>query len=188
MIDTIINGLDKFNGSLTKATGLLATILLIIMTGIVTLHVIMRYCFDYSFVWTEETARYLMVWMAFLFFPTGHKKGMNVSVEFMVSWWAHTKAGILLRLLIEAALLVLLLFAVKLSFSMMDRGEHTLSQALQIPMIWIYAVLPVCFALTSLCSIESLLRLVRALFFGGPLLHASMDDDDPEGELEARCE
>jgi len=187
MIDTIIGVLDRFNGAVTRASGLLATALLMVMTGIVTLHVIMRYCFGYSFVWTEETARYLMVWMAFLFFPTGHKKGMNVSVEFMVSWWAHTKGGILLRLVIEAALLVLLLFAVKLSFSMMGRGEHTLSQALQIPMIWIYAVLPVCFILTALCSVESLLRLTRALLFGGPLLHASMDDED-DVELKARCE
>ena len=46
----------------------------------------------------EEIARDLMVWMTFLFFPTGHKKGMNIAVEFAVARWADTLPGKLLKL------------------------------------------------------------------------------------------
>lgn len=175
MLGTTITVLDRVNTATTAWTGKLATVALMVMTAIVTIHVLTRYGFNYSFVWTEETARFLMVWMTFLFFPTGHKRGMNVAVEFLVSPWRSSKVGVLLRIVIEAALLFLLLVCLKLSFAMMGRGEHTMSQALQIPMIWIYAVMPVSFVLTGLCSLEALLRLVSELVHGAPQTQAAHD-------------
>lgn len=164
MLHTLVSGLDRFNTITTETAGKLATVALAIMTTIVTIHVVMRYGFNYSFEWTEEVARDLMVWMTFLYFPTGHKKGMNIAVEFAVSPWAHTLAGKLLKLALELLAIVVLVMCFKLSLSLVTRGMGTSSQALQVTMGYVYLVVPVCFAITFLCAMENTLRILANLF------------------------
>jgi TRAP-type C4-dicarboxylate transport system permease small subunit len=163
MLSTLVVGLDRFNTITTSIAGKIATLALVIMTTIVTIHVITRYGFNYSFVWTEEIARILMVWMTFLYFPTGHKKGMNIAVEFAVHPWAHTLAGKLLKLALEVLAIVVLLVCFKLSLAMVGRGMHTSSQALQMTLGYVYMVVPVCFAITLLCAVENMLRILATL-------------------------
>ncbi|SKA34654.1 TRAP transporter small permease [Consotaella salsifontis] len=163
MFRKLIIGLDWFNTIATKAAGWLATVLLMVMTTVVTIHVICRYGFGYSFVWTEEVARYLMVWMTFLFFPLGHKRGMNVAVDFLVVAFRNTKAGIALRLVLEIMVVVLAVFCVKISLGMIGRGMSTMTQALQVPVGLIYLVLPLSFGLTFLCAVEKVLELSARL-------------------------
>ena len=176
MLASFITGLDRFNSMTTALAGRLATFALVIMTTIVTIHVFMRYGFNYSFHWTEEVARDLMVWMTFLYFPMGHKRGMNIAVEFAVSPWANTPAGKVLKLLIELLSLTVLCVCLWLSFGLVERGMGTSSQALQVTMGYVYMVVPVCFALTILCSVEHLLRLAMAvagLTVPPPVLHGA---------------
>lgn len=163
MLHGLITGLDRFNTLTTSIAGKIATIALVVMTSIVTVHVVMRYGFNYSFEWTEEVARDLMVWMTFLFFPTGHKKGMNIAVEFAVSPWANTLAGKILKLLLEVLAIVVLIMCFKLSLGLVSRGMGTSSQALQVTMGYVYLVVPVCFSITFLCAVENLLRIVANL-------------------------
>jgi TRAP-type C4-dicarboxylate transport system permease small subunit len=160
---SFITVLDRFNKVTTDTAGKVATFALAVMTVLVSVHVVMRYGFNYSFVWTEEVARILMVWMTFLYFPTGHKKGMNIAVEFLVSPWAHTTAGKLLKIALELLAIVVLLTCLKLSFGLVERGLSTFSQALPITLGWIYLVVPVSFAMTLLCAFENLLRLLANL-------------------------
>ncbi len=162
MLKSLVVGLDRFNTMTTELAGKVATIALAIMTTVVTIHVVMRYGFNYSFHWTEEVARNLMVWMTFLYFPTGHKKGMNIAVEFAVTPWVHTTAGKILKILIEILSLFVLSVCLWLSFGLVERGMGTSSQALQITMGYIYLVVPVCFGVTILCALENLLRLLAA--------------------------
>lgn len=162
MLKSLIGGLDRFNTLTTELAGKVATIALVIMTTVVTIHVFMRYGFNYSFHWTEEVARNLMVWMTFLYFPTGHKKGMNIAVEFAVTPWVQTAAGQILKILIEILSLFVLCACLWLSFGLVERGMGTSSQALQITMGYIYLVVPVCFGVTILCALENLLRLLAA--------------------------
>jgi len=163
MLKSLIGGLDRFNSLTTGLAGKVATLALVIMTTVVTIHVVMRYGFNYSFHWTEEVARNLMVWMTFLFFPTGHKKGMNIAVEFAVTPWAKTTAGKVLKILIEILSLFVLFVCFWLSLGLIERGMGTSSQALQITMGYIYLVVPICFGITILCAFENLLRFVADL-------------------------
>ena len=164
MLQMLVIALDRFNTLTTSIAGKLATLALTVMTAIVTVHVVMRYGFNYSFEWTEEVARDLMVWMTFLYFPTGHKKGMNIAVEFAVSPWAHTLVGKLLKLALELLAIVVLVVCFKLSLALVSRGMGTSSQALQVTMGYVYLVVPACFAITFLCAVENALRLLANLF------------------------
>lgn len=164
MLKYLINTLDRINNFMSRICNICATTLLMLMLIIVVAHIFSRYLLSYSFSWTEESARYMMVWVAFLLFPTGHKKGLNVNVEFAVAWLMERKIGIVLRLILEVFIIILLFYCIKLSSDMIQRGAHTYSLALRMPMSWVYYVLPISFILTALCSVENILRLLSKLF------------------------
>jgi TRAP-type mannitol/chloroaromatic compound transport system permease small subunit len=76
-----------------------------IMTVIIILQVFMRYLFLYSLSWSEEVARYLMIWVSFLGASLALKYGFHIGVEFVINrvpekmrGWANlmAKLGMLL--------------------------------------------------------------------------------------------
>ncbi len=79
-----------------------------VMTVIIILQVFMRYLFLYSLSWSEEVARYLMIWVSFLGASLALKYGFHIGVEFVINripekmrGWVNlvAKLGILLFLI-----------------------------------------------------------------------------------------
>ncbi|CAH1044407.1 TRAP transporter small permease [Halomonas sp. TD01] len=163
--------LDRFNGISTRWAGYAATLLLATMLGIMVTHVFFRYVLNDSFGWTEELARYMMVWMAFLFFPAAHRQGLNASLEIATNWFKNSSPWRLLQLLLEICVLAVLIWCMKLGFERVERGATSVSLSLGISMSYIYLVLPLSFALTSLSSLERVLRLSYGLFAPNALLY-----------------
>lgn len=60
-------------------------VMVAIMTITIIIQVFLRYLFLYSLSWSEEVARYLMIWVAFLGASLALKKGFHIGVEFVVS-------------------------------------------------------------------------------------------------------
>ena len=160
---TLVSLLDRLNRQTTRWAGYTATLLLAAMLVVMIVHVIYRYALGNSFGWTEELSRYMMVWMAFLFFPAAHKKGLNVSLDLCTDFFRGSRPWLLLQVLIEAAILATLIWCIQLGFDRIERGATTHSLSLGIPMAQVYYVLPISFALTALCSLERLLRATLSL-------------------------
>jgi TRAP-type C4-dicarboxylate transport system permease small subunit len=55
------------------------------MTVIIILQVFLRYLFLFSLSWSEEVARYLMIWASFLGASLAVKYGLHIGVEFVVN-------------------------------------------------------------------------------------------------------
>ena len=79
-----------------------------VMTVIIINQVFMRYLFLYSLSWSEEVARYLMIWVSFLGASLALKYGFHIGVEFIMNripekirGWVHlvAKIGILIFLI-----------------------------------------------------------------------------------------
>ena len=79
-----------------------------VMTVIIILQVFMRYLFLYSLSWSEEVARYLMIWVSFLGASLALKYGFHIGVEFVtnripgkIRGWVNltAKFGVLLFLI-----------------------------------------------------------------------------------------
>jgi TRAP-type C4-dicarboxylate transport system permease small subunit len=56
-----------------------------VMTVIIINQVFMRYLFLYSLSWSEEVARYLMIWVSFLGASLALKYGFHIGVEFVIN-------------------------------------------------------------------------------------------------------
>jgi C4-dicarboxylate transporter DctQ subunit len=56
-----------------------------VMTIIIILQVLLRYVFLYSLSWSEEVARYLMIWASFLGAGLAVKYGLHIGVEYVIN-------------------------------------------------------------------------------------------------------
>lgn len=65
-------------------SAVVAVFLLIVNVGDIVLGIVMRYIFAQSIIWTEEVARYSLVWMAMLGAAGACARGDQMAVDFLV--------------------------------------------------------------------------------------------------------
>jgi TRAP-type C4-dicarboxylate transport system permease small subunit len=76
-----------FCRNLEFVSAAVAVFLLIVNVGDIVLGVVMRYCFAQSIIWTEEVARYSLVWLAMLGAAGACARGDQMAVDFLVPYF-----------------------------------------------------------------------------------------------------
>jgi TRAP-type C4-dicarboxylate transport system permease small subunit len=117
-----------------------------ILTGAMFLliftQVLLRYVFLKPLSWSEEAARYLMIWIICMAASEAYARGEHVGVLFLQNSIAPNKQK-WLKVFIHGAvsilMAVIIYFGFDLSFSLSDQK----SPALDLPMTWSYLALPV---------------------------------------------
>lgn len=136
MLTTFRNLLDRF--ILTFCS--FALVLLVVT---VTWQVFSRYVLNDPSSWTDELSRYTMVWLgllgaSYLFGAKGH-----LAIT-LLETHLHGKWNTLLQLLINALSLAFVSLAMlKGGWALMSKTTQQLSPALQLPMSYVYAILPI---------------------------------------------
>ena len=85
----------------------IAWIALGLMTLIILYQVIMRYVFDAAPNWTEEGARFLMLWMTGLIAPSAYRWGGFVAIDMLIRLLPRLISGLLALALLGLSLLIL---------------------------------------------------------------------------------
>jgi TRAP-type C4-dicarboxylate transport system permease small subunit len=112
-----------------KAVCYTLTVMMAVMTITIIIQVFLRYIFSYSLSWSEEVARYLMIWVAFLGGSLALKKGLHLGVELVVSRLHQgVKRWVLLfsQLLIFLFLLSLTIGGTTLTWAVRDQSSPAL--------------------------------------------------------------
>ena len=89
---------------LNRAT---VVLMMMLMAALVFANVVSRYLFAHSVNWSEEVARYLMVWITFLGAGLAMREGQHVAIEYvqgllpprLLPWWRGAVALIILAFL-----------------------------------------------------------------------------------------
>jgi len=117
-------------------------VMMAVMTVIIIVQVFLRYLFSFSLSCSEEVARYLMIWVAFLGASLALKKGLHIGVELVISRIGQ-KLKKWILLVSQASLLIFLLYLTvgggKLAWALRDQS----SPALLFSMSWAYLSAPV---------------------------------------------
>ncbi|MDH3710930.1 MAG: TRAP transporter small permease [Cyclobacteriaceae bacterium] len=118
--------------------------LMMVMTLDVLWGVFTRYVLGSQASWTEELARFLLIWIGILGAAFASGRGMHLSIDLVshrLSANSQKRLSNLIRLLIAAfALLVLVVGGLRLIYISQKLGQH--SPALNIPMWMVYFVIP----------------------------------------------
>lgn len=149
---SIIRAIDKL---FVRSIGTLCVILFIVMIVAVLGQVVMRYLFSSPLTWSEELARYCMVWLAMLASALCSRAGLHlalINADLLSPRYATP-----LRLLggLAAATILVILFWHSLDLT--SRSVRQTTPGLGLSMSWVYASLPIGFGLMILGLILGLL-------------------------------
>lgn len=135
--------LRSFRNLLDRSILFISAFALMLLVVTVTWQVFSRYVLNDPSSWTDELARYAMVWLgllgaSYLFGIKGH-----LAITLLDSY-LRGKAHILLQLLINAICFAFVSLAMlKGGMALMERTTQQLSPALQLPMSTVYSILPI---------------------------------------------
>jgi TRAP-type C4-dicarboxylate transport system permease small subunit len=133
----------------------LGVLLAIGMTSVVTINIVSRYFFDYSFSWSEEAARYMMVWMTMIGAAMAVRKWSHFRLEFLEHVVGWRVRSVLHSIALFATLVVGCLLTWQ-GLVWLPITNHELATALQVPMSWFYCAVPFGGVLVTLFAIDSL--------------------------------
>ncbi|MDL0433876.1 TRAP transporter small permease [Marinobacter sp. TBZ242] len=142
----------------------LATVALTIFASLVVFQVVMRYIFNSPLAWTEEMARYALVWFVYISGSYAVKYQRHVKFNVLVDMLGKRVplAQRLISLVIFLLWLGFLLFMLNLSFEMVRRQIITgqLAPGSQIPMYLVYIGLPLGLSLMSFRVLQHTIRAI----------------------------
>lgn len=174
--------LGLVNGAVLAAGRWIGASLVGVMVVIILIQVFFRYVLDDAPAWTEEAARFLMLWMTGLMVPTAFRRGGFVGIEMLVLLLPRLMAGVL-NLVLLTLTAGLLFYAMKLGWKEVTGigGRFAMSAIavpvswdlsvwMKVPRAWMMASLAAgCTAMFSVC-IELILRSIISLLGAGPRL------------------
>lgn len=127
------------------------------MILIITLQIVFRVFFR-ALVWSEEAARYLLVWTTFLGAVLAYRRGRHIAVTVLIDALPG-RLIIPARLLAHAAAIVFFIVITVVGFRYMRLQSFQVSASLRIPMPTVYAVIPVSTIIMMIYAIGDVLEL-----------------------------
>ncbi|EGL81747.1 Tripartite ATP-independent periplasmic transporter DctQ component [Caldalkalibacillus thermarum TA2.A1] len=116
-------------------------LLLAVLIVVVMLQVIFRFVIHQPLAWTEELARYCLVWLTFLGAAYAMSARAHVGVEFLINL---VPLGVRKGMVLLAALVSLIFFLIIIGqgYELMQRSMTQLTPVLRLPMGIVYSVIP----------------------------------------------
>jgi TRAP-type transport system small permease protein len=136
-----------------RITEVFCATLLFAMVAIIFLQIISRLVLQSSFPWTEEVARFMMIWITFLGTAFAFQYGAHIGVEVFVAKFPKILRSFVQILVGIICFSFFLLLIVK-GYELAAGSLVQTSPALNIPMGYVYAVIPVSGVLMALNLID----------------------------------
>ena len=149
----ILSSFNLANASVGKN---LAAVLLASMTLMIIAQVFFRYILNDSLAWTEELAKFAMVWSACLVAPWAYIKHLNVAIDMF-----HQALPKYMQRFVEISITVLVLI-VSFQFFMFSLdfvigGKSITAASVNLPLFYVYLCIPYVFGSLVLIAVEKLL-------------------------------
>ncbi|MDH4619850.1 TRAP transporter small permease [Brevibacillus sp. AY1] len=117
-----------------------------------------RYLLKSPFVWSEELVRYAMIWIVFLGTAVALRKGHLIAVE-VVQHLVPKAIKKMMEVVTVLINMVLLFLLIKYGFGIMTNLGGQSTGAMDIPVSWTYAAIPVGSLLALLNSLVALFEI-----------------------------
>ncbi|GEN88926.1 TRAP transporter small permease [Oceanobacillus sp. FSL W8-0428] len=133
-----IKTIDKINSGVKY----LVAVLLIILAILVVLQVTTRFIINIPLSWTEELAKYLMIYIVFLGSGLAFRNNQHIAIDFLLEVSSPKTREKLEKLVLWISAifcLALAYFGIHLTYLVIDQSTPTL----QYSMAWAYAAMPI---------------------------------------------
>jgi TRAP-type C4-dicarboxylate transport system permease small subunit len=138
----VLAGIDR-----VAQGGLIA--LMVVMIAVVSVQVMLRYVFNGSIGWADETSRLAFVWSVFLAIPICAREGLHVGVELLTSRLPDGAQNVLVRIMALGSSGLMLLVAYQAVIIARDQWDETMA-SVPISSAWFVVAVAVGVAHTAL--------------------------------------
>ena len=139
---------DKIGHMIEMAVGSFCVLIFATMIVVALLGVLFRYVMLSPFEWTEESARFLMLWLGFLGMNIALRKNQHIAINFL-GGHLPPRLSKLVGYGVDLLIGLFLYFLLKQGYLMTVRTIITTS-TLNISMYWIYMAVPIGAFLTGI--------------------------------------
>ncbi len=156
------NLLSAAERAVEKLVRWIVIFLMLVMTVTVSLQIVFRYCFNIPLGWSEEMARFSFVWVSFFGASALMRVREHINVTVFVDNFPPRLKAVCILLANLCALICVYFFLVG-GIALTTNEWAQLAPAMQIPMGWVYVVIPISAVLMAIWiviqTIESALKL-----------------------------
>lgn len=161
----------KFCNFVNKASEAVLALAMVAMLVCVFCQVLFRFVLKLPLYWTEESARYLMVFTVFIGCSVGIRRGSHMGFTFLLERCDKLEQ-IIMRMISYLGMFAFNLYIIYYGITIVTRNTYQISPALQIPMWILYCILP-------LSGILSCLQIIDQVIV---LFHTDKEDNIKGGE------
>ncbi|MDG3085957.1 TRAP transporter small permease [Vibrio hannami] len=164
MLKAIERALNTVNAPIARWTANIAGFFLLVMTVIVIVQVAFRYLLNTPLGWTDESSRFLMIYMTYLCLPIIYLDDKNIAMTFVTDKLKGTRVFELLMVVAHIASLLLFAVWIYFGYAFYQTGS-VMADSLPIPMYTIYAVPPVMLAISCSFALQKLAGALHKLIY-----------------------
>ena len=161
-VNRLIRAVAAFNRALLASCRWGVILLVATITVIVALGVFFRFVLNNSLPWTEEVAKFVMVWLAFIGAPVVLREGGHIAID-IVPTRLPAPLGIIAMMLIQLIVMVVLAVLVFQGWALAWNALPQLATTVDVSLFYIFLAVPIGSALMLAVSLELLLRQVAAM-------------------------
>lgn len=159
--------LGKINEAVLSVCRLLAISLLAVMTVIILANVFFRYVLDDALAWSEEVAKYLMVWLTFVAAPLAFKLGALVSIQALPDALNGRKNEIL-QIVIQVVIIGLMVMFIDIGVFLTKNAMIQRASSIDFSIAYVYAAMPIGAIMILMVAVQFLLEACRRLATNDP--------------------
>jgi len=134
-----------------------------VMLMIIFAQVVTRYTVGYTPEWSEELARFLFVWVVFLGSALIMGESGHLAVQFLPNRFKGTAFGTFLDITINVSGYIFIIMLLTQGWKMTSIMTFQRAPGLDIPMSWVYVIIPVSCILMLLYLLKETIRIVKTI-------------------------
>lgn len=131
-----------------------------ILAFVVFAQFISRYVFNSSIAWTEEIARYLLIYVTFLGASVAVRNRSHIAVEFMYRYMPEGMVRVT-RLVLDVSVIIFACWASWLAYQVTKLTMHQTMASINLSKAWIYGMVCCSFILMAVRGVQVLIEDIR---------------------------
>lgn len=154
---------------LNRVEFIFLALLMIATTFLLFTNVMLRYFWDSALFWSEETLRYCIVWITFIGIATCIRENKHISLDVLMTILSvkpKQKLSIVVQFITLVGSLIILIISIGFVIDIKVSGQVSATIG-GFPMYIIYSCMPLGFFLSSIRSIQNIVKTITEMRRGG---------------------
>ncbi len=177
-LEALEAGLAFVNGRILTVFKWFAIILLVAMLAIVDVAIFMRYVMNDALAWSEEIAKFVMVWLTFIVAPIGLRQGAHVGIEVLIGNIGGRFRQVLLILIFVGVIALMVVFVKEGSF-MTWNARIQRASTIDLSILYVYICMPIGSFMIGMVALEFVINAIRGVIDPRAARTASPDETLP---------